>query len=154
MAKAKVDGEWVKRSGGFAAITVTYQPDIQCVQEPKEITLVPGGTVKISVKASRHNGFADRIPIDLRNLPDGVYVLDTGLNGIMITPDETERSFIIYAEPWVQPEALPVFSVLEVETRSALGNVYATQPSVLNITVDPQAISQSRSEFLQQRRKY
>lgn len=153
-AYTKIDGEWVKRSGSFAEITVTYEPDIKCIQEPKEITLVPGGTAKITVKASRHNGFADRIPIDLRNLPDGVYVLDTGLNGIMITPEETERSFTIYAEPWVQPEAIPVFSVLEVETRSALGNVYATPPSVLNITVDPQAIAQSQSEFLQQKRKY
>lgn len=153
-AYAKIDGEWVKRSGSFASITITHEPDIRCDQEPKLVTLVPGGTAKITVKASRHNGFEDRIPIGVRNLPHGVYVLDTGLNGIMITPDELERSYVIYAEPWVKPEALTIFSTLEVETRSALSNSYSTPASVLNITIDPQAIAQSNSEFLQQKKKY
>ncbi len=153
-AYTKINGEWVKRSGSFGALTVTFDPDIKCSQEPKEVTLVPGGTAKITVKATRHNGFEDRIPIGVRNLPHGVYVLDTGLNGILIRPGETERTYTLYAEPWVKPQALTVFSTLEVETRSALPNIYATAPSVLNITNDPQAIAQNEDEFLQQKKKY
>jgi hypothetical protein len=34
-------------------------------------------------------------------------VLDIGLNGILITESETTRTFVIRAEPWVEPMAHP-----------------------------------------------
>jgi hypothetical protein len=34
-------------------------------------------------------------------------VLDIGLNGILITEGETRRTFVLRAEPWVQPTAHP-----------------------------------------------
>ena len=37
----------------------------------------------------------------------GVRVLDIGLNGILITEKETTRTFVIYAEPWVEPTSHP-----------------------------------------------
>ena len=43
----------------------------------------------------------------MRGLPHGVRVLDVGLNGILITEKESERTFVLYAEPWVQPTTHP-----------------------------------------------
>jgi hypothetical protein len=34
-------------------------------------------------------------------------VLDVGLNGILITEAETTRTFVIRAEPWVEPTTHP-----------------------------------------------
>jgi hypothetical protein len=49
-----------------------------------------------------------RIPLDVRGLPHGVRVLDSGLNGILITERETVRTFVLYAEAWVQPQDHPI----------------------------------------------
>ena len=42
-------------------------------------------------------------PITVMNLPHGVRIDDIGLNGVMITEEETTRTVHIVAEPWVQP---------------------------------------------------
>jgi hypothetical protein len=39
----------------------------------------------------------------VKGLPHGIRVLDIGLNGILINEQETSRSVVIYAEPWVKP---------------------------------------------------
>jgi hypothetical protein len=67
----------------------------------------PGQQVRLTARIERRNGFSGRVPLDVRGLPHGVRVLDIGLNGILITPGETSRTMVIYAEPWVQPTTHP-----------------------------------------------
>jgi len=75
--------------------------------EQPEVVVKPGSEVRLTVKVERRNGFKGRIPLDVKGLPHGVHVLDIGLNGILITPDETTRTIVIYAEPWVQATTHP-----------------------------------------------
>ena len=41
----------------------------------------------------------------------GVRVLNIGLNGVLVTEKETERSIFLYAEPWAEPTRRPFFAV-------------------------------------------
>jgi hypothetical protein len=59
------------------------------------------------VKVERRNGFKGRIPLEVKGLPHGVHVLDIGLNGILVIPEETSRTIVIYAEPWVAETTHP-----------------------------------------------
>jgi hypothetical protein len=109
VAQAIMDGQKVVKEavGGQAALQKD-PGDIVTTTEQDEITLKPGGTVKLVVKVQRQNGFAGRIPLDVRGLPHGVRVLDIGLNGILITETETVRTIVIFAEPWVQAMDHPI----------------------------------------------
>jgi len=60
-------------------------------------------------------------------LPHGVRVLDIGLNGILITPNETQRTISIYCEPWVQPMEHPFVVFARREGK----NTVHAAPSVL-----------------------
>ena len=62
------------------------------------------------------------------NLPHGVRVDDVGLNGVMITEQETSRMIHIVAEPWVQPQTQPLLIVGRVEVNSPLRNESAALP--------------------------
>jgi hypothetical protein len=75
--------------------------------EQSEITVKPGSEVRLTVKVERRNGFKGRIPLDVKGLPHGIHVLDIGLNGILVIPEETTRTIAIYAEPWVQEMTHP-----------------------------------------------
>ncbi len=108
IARAKIDGKEVVRevTGGLPKL---QEPgDIVTTTEQAEITIRPGGETRVTVKIERRNGFKGRIPIDVRGLPHGVRVLDVGLNGILITEKDTSRTFVLYAEPWVEPTEHPI----------------------------------------------
>src|SRR5205814_6946108 len=72
-----------------------------------EVTARPGQEVRVIAMIERRNGFSGRVPLDVRGLPHGIRVLDIGLNGILITPEETSRRVTVYAEPWVKPTEHP-----------------------------------------------
>ena len=57
-----------------------------------------------------------RVPIDVKNLPQGVRVLNIGLNGVLITEVETERTVSIIAEPWARPMVRSFFAVGKAES--------------------------------------
>jgi hypothetical protein len=82
--------------------------DLVASTEQPEVTLQPGGETRITLNIERKNGFTGRVPLDVRGLPHGVRVLDVGLNGILIIPGETKRTFVLYAEPWVKPVDHPI----------------------------------------------
>src|SRR5262249_1929256 len=67
-----------------------------------EVTVRPGGEVRLTVAVERRNGFTGRIPLDVKGLPHGVRVLDIGLNGILVNEGETSRTVAIYCEPGVE----------------------------------------------------
>jgi hypothetical protein len=76
----------------------------------------------------RRNGFTGRVPISVMNLPHGVRVDDIGLNGVMITEEETSRTVHLVAERWVQPLTQPIVIVGRVEVNSPLRNESAALP--------------------------
>ena len=85
----------------------------------------------MQVKVERRDGFAGRIPVEVRGLPYGVRVLDIGLNGILITEKETTRTIVIYAEPWVEPTEHP-FVVLARSERK--GTEHAAKSVLLRVS--------------------
>ena len=76
-------------------------------RELEELVIRPGETISASVVVSRgdHKG-----PISLgkedagRNLPHGCFVDNIGLNGLLITDDNSQREFFITAAKWLEPQ--------------------------------------------------
>ena len=100
-------------------------------EKQSEVTVKPGQRVTVKVSIERRNGFKGRVPLDVKGLPHGVRVLDIGLNGVLITERETSRSFVIYAEPWVQPQEHP-FVVLA--RREGKNTEHAARTVLLKVT--------------------
>jgi hypothetical protein len=104
--------------------------DVVMTAETKEVTLEPGGTAEITVAIQRQSGFKGRVPVEVRNLPPHVRVLDVGLNGVLITEDETRRSFTIEALPTAQAGEQLIYVSGQVETRSGQQSSYAAPEGV------------------------
>jgi len=111
-------------------IALMPRPDLLMTAETKEVTLEPGGTAEIAVSVARQSGFQGRIPVEVRNLPPRVRVLDVGLNGVLITEDETRRSFTIEALPSAEPGEQLVYVSGQIETRSGQQSSYAAPQAV------------------------
>ena len=90
------------------------------------IKLTPGRDAALVASVVRKEGFAGRVPIDVRNLPFGVKVEDVGLNGILINEKETSRRIVLHCEPWVQPQQRAIYVFAGVE-----GGVGAAAPPVM-----------------------
>jgi len=89
-------------------VPVLIEPgDLVTTTHQGEVSIRPGGQVRLTVAIERRNGFTGRVPIEVRGLPHGVRVLDIGLNGILVTPLETTRTMVLYADPWVEPTTHP-----------------------------------------------
>jgi hypothetical protein len=107
VATASVAGSKVVRKATAALPRPMPPGDIVTTTEQSEVTIRPGGEVRVTVKVQRRNGFTGRIPLEVQGLAHGVRVLDVGLNGILVIPGETTRTFVIHAEPWVEPGQRP-----------------------------------------------
>jgi hypothetical protein len=129
-AKAMIDGKTVTRKVAGGVPRLVDAGDIVTTTGESEVTLKPGGEVRLKVLVERRNGFKGRIPIDVLGLPYGVRVLDIGLNGILVTEAETERTMVLYAEPWVQPTTHP-FVVLA--RREGKGSEHAARSVLLKV---------------------
>ena len=112
--------------GGW--ITVTPGPNLQVAGAPERIEIIPGHEASMTLKISHHNGFTGRVPIDVRNLPFGVRVLNIGLNGVLVTEQQTERTITLYAEPWVAPQSRHFFAAAQCEPA---GTSDSSQPFLL-----------------------
>jgi WD40 repeat protein len=108
VARAEIDGKEVVHEATGGLPTLRDGGDIMTATGQAEVTVRPGGETRLTVAVQRRNGFAGRIPLEVRGLPHGVRVLDIGLNGILITEKETTRTVVIYAEPWVEPTEHPI----------------------------------------------
>jgi hypothetical protein len=133
-AESTVNGETVVRESALGPITVSQmQPDLVVNADSRQVALVPGNVSILSVKLDRHNGFESRVPIDVLNLPFGVYVMNTGLNGILVREGEYERSIEIYAEPWVTDVDRTIYVQAQIETQSPLKPVFLGEPIQLRL---------------------
>ncbi len=119
-------------------ISLTPRADILMTAETKEVTLEPGGTAEITVSIARQGDFRGRVPVEVRNLPPRVRVLDVGLNGVLLNEDESRRSFTIDALPNAEPVDQLIYVSGAIETRSGQQNSYACpQPVRLHIKRAP-----------------
>jgi hypothetical protein len=118
VASAMIDSQRVTREVTGGLPKVVDPGDIVTSTEQSEVLVQPGKQVVLTVKVERRNGFAGRIPLEVRGLPYGVRVLDIGLNGILITEKETTRQCVIYAEPWVEPLAHPIVVLAKREGKN------------------------------------
>ena len=141
IAQAKDGGKELARTfplaGGRSRITVLPKPDLTVTTVQKSITMLPGGEQHVEASITRQNGFAGRVPIELRNLPFGVRVLDVGLNGVLITEAESARRFTILCEPWVKPQRRVIYCTVRTETESPASTEVAATPLVLEIRPGP-----------------
>jgi hypothetical protein len=129
-ARAMIEGKQVVREVTGGLPKVMEPGDIVTTTAQQEVTLKPGGHVTLTAAIERRNRFAGRVPLDVKGLPHGVRVLDIGLNGILITEKESNRTFVIYAEPWVEPMEHP-FVVLA--RREGKNTEHAARSVVLKV---------------------
>lgn len=130
VARAVIDGKEVVREAAGGVPKVVEPGDLTTATLESELTVQPGREVRVTVKVERHNGYKGRVPVDVRGLPHGVYVLDVGLNGILITEQDTTRTFVIHCEPWVKPTEHP-FVVLARSERK--GSEHAARSVLLKV---------------------
>jgi WD40 repeat protein len=127
VARAKIDGHEMVREVPGGVVKVAEAEDLLTTTEQREVVVKPGQTVKVTARVDRRNDFKGRVPLDVRGLPHGVRVLDVGLNGILITEQQSERTFEIYCEPWVLPTDHPFVVFARREGK----NTEHAAPSVL-----------------------
>jgi len=115
-------------------ISLMPKSDIFMTAETREVVLEPGGTAEVTVSIQRNHGYGGRVPVEVRNLPPGVRVLDVGLNGVLINEDENRRSFTLEALVSAQPVEQPIVVSGLVETRAAGQQTsYAGEPIRLKV---------------------
>ena len=109
-------------------IALVTPGDIQMSAKTREISLTPGSKAQITVDLRRNNGFAGRVPIEVRDLPQEIVVANVGLNGVLINETETTRTFTIEALPNAKPVEQTIVVSGRVETRAAQENLFAAEP--------------------------
>ncbi len=130
-ARAIIDGKPLVREAAGGVPKLTEPGDIVTTTVQSAVTIKPGGEVPVAVKVERRNGFTGRIPLEVRGLPHGVRVLDVGLNGILVTEQETTRTFVLYAEPWVKPTTHPF---VVIARRESTGAEHAAKSVLLEVS--------------------
>lgn len=131
---AEIGGEEVVRETRIGEIVVVKkQPDLLVNNGEPVLRIQPGESQWLSVNLERYNGYSSRTPIDVENLPYGVYVTDTGLNGILVREGETARSMQIYCEPWVKPMTHEIYIQARVEVPGPARLMFLGEPVRLEI---------------------
>jgi hypothetical protein len=134
MGHASVGGATIVRVANpedhLKLISLMPRADILMTTETKEVTIEPGGSAQITVSIARQGDFRGRVPVEVRNLPPRVRVLDVGLNGVLLNEDESKRSFTIDALPNAEPVDQLIYVSGAIETRSGQQNSYASPVAI------------------------
>ena len=118
-------------------ITVTPAPNLKLIARPTRVKIQPGRDVTMTLDVERGPAFKGRVPIDVRNLPHGVRVLNIGLNGVLVTESQTARTITLHADAWVAPMERPFYAVGKAE---AAGTEHSSAPILLVVEpAGPQA---------------
>ncbi|MBZ5595630.1 MAG: hypothetical protein LAP39_25605 [Acidobacteriia bacterium] len=136
--RARLADQWVERWANpedkLKLISLMPKPDIVMTAETKQVVLEPGGTAEVEVALRRNNGYGGRVPVEVRDLPPGVRVLDVGLNGVLINETENRRKFTLAALPTAPAIEQPIVVTGDVETRADdQQNSYAAEPVLLRV---------------------
>jgi hypothetical protein len=112
-------------------IALAPKPDVVMTAETRELLVEAGSTGEVTVSIQRQNGFGGRVPIEVRNLPPYVRVMDVGLNGVLLNEDETRRTFTIEALPMAEELDQTIYVSGAVETRAnGQQNSYAAPQTI------------------------
>ncbi|MGL6073822.1 MAG: hypothetical protein ACRC8S_06635 [Fimbriiglobus sp.] len=130
VGSATIGGKAIQHTAVGPAISIVEQPDLAVESSAKDVSIQPGQETRLTVKIDRLKVKDLRVPIDVQGLPHGVRVMNIGLNGILITPDRTEREVVLYSEPWVKPQRRPITITARNERN---GTVYAASPVILQV---------------------
>jgi hypothetical protein len=96
--------------------------------------LEPGGTAEIEVAIQRNNDYGGRVPVEVRDLPPGVRVLNVGLNGVLINETENRRKFVLEALANARPIEQRIVVAGDIETRAGVQQTsYAAEPVLLKV---------------------
>ncbi len=141
-ASATINGRKVTRNlktdERVAVVSVAPPPELLVWTETERIELEPGGKTTVAIRVKRDRGFAGRVPFDIRNLPHGVIVTDVGLNGVLITEEETTQRFTLAAEDWVKPMEQQIFVVGRIETTSPQRSDFPANP--VRLVIKPKEV--------------
>jgi hypothetical protein len=96
---------------GAGWVTIGPGPNLRVRADRDSIRLRPGETTELTLSVERSPAFTGRVPIEVRNLPMGVKVLDIGLNGVLVTESQATRTIVLRAEPWASPLERPITAV-------------------------------------------
>jgi hypothetical protein len=112
-------------------VAVMPPPDVLVTAQPQNIVLEPGKEAAITLHVERKNGFQGRIPFNVLNLPPGVTIVNSGLNGILVTENETDGTFRLRAESWAKSLEQPIYITATVESNSPTN--HASSPLMLKV---------------------
>jgi hypothetical protein len=118
VATATIGSKRVTREATASPPAIVDPGDVATTTSLTELAIRPGTSARLVVHIERRNGLTGRVPLDVRGLPHGVRVLNIGLNGILVLPDQTQREVVIYAEPWVEPMERPFVVLAKSERKS------------------------------------
>jgi hypothetical protein len=150
---ATINGHDVARSANLNAMleerslqlaTIIPPPDVVVTTDTRQVSLGPGQQVTVTLHIERQNGYKGRVPCFVKNLPQGVQVVNIGLNGVLVTETQTSRTFTLRAEDWAKPIDQPIYVVAEVESDSSTN--HASPPLELKVTEHKQAASTGGSQ--------
>jgi hypothetical protein len=135
--RATIDGRQVVHGtmpNEVGVVSIGTPPELRVESvEPKVIELEQGGSAKVHVRISRHNGFKGRVPLSVQNLPFKVTVPDVGLNGILITEAQDSREFTIIADEDAPLVEQTLFMTGRIEVNSSLPTSHASEPFILKV---------------------
>jgi hypothetical protein len=130
VATTTINGKEVEREIPLTLPAKLGTGDIITTVRQKSITIEPGKETRFTVDIERQGKFTGRVPIEVKNLPHGVRVLNIGLNGILITEREKSREVVLYAEPWVKPLERPIAVVAK---REGTNSEFGAKPLMLEV---------------------
>ena len=117
-----------------SVIATGLPPDVRVVSvTPAVLELSPGGRARVTATIARANGFAGRVPLSVNNLPFRITVPDIGLNGILITEDQSSRSFEIVADERAEPAEQTLYVTARVETNGGTASDHSSVPITIRI---------------------
>jgi len=150
--RAQLGKKWAERRADpddkLKLIALMPKSDNIMTAETKQVELEPGGTAEVEVAIHRNNNYGGRVPVEVRNLPPGVRVLDVGLNGVLINENENRRKFVLAALPTALPVEQPIIVSGDIETRAPQQSSYAAEPIMLKVKAKTQtsALAQPAAE--------
>jgi WD40 repeat protein len=135
LATAEINGELVQKTlEGLEELTVSDSSKLivhidsengvrTTADAPLQLNIRPGETIRAFVRLDRNgaDGIVSFGKEDAgRSLPHGVYIANTGLNGLLLPADTNEREFFITAAPIVPPGRHRLFLKSNIEGITSL----------------------------------